>query len=89
MMSYMIMKELDKCWGNLYLTVEEGLKSLSTLCLTEVFINEDQSFQCVPNPRAQNKKMIEALEIKLPKFLQKNDVSVVTKVSRRKSAQTD
>ncbi len=89
MMSYMIMKELDKCWENLYLTVEEGLKSLSTLCLAEVFINEDQSFQCVPNPRAQNKKMIEALEIKLPKFLQKNDVSVVTKVSRRKSVQTD
>jgi len=87
MMSYMIIKELNECWKNLYLTVEEGLKSLSTLCLAEVCINEDQSFQCVPNPRAQNKKMLEALKIKLPKFLQKNGVKVVTKVSRRKSAQ--
>jgi len=89
MMSYMIMKELDKCWENLYLTVEEGLKSLSTLCLTEVFVNENQSFQCVPNPRVQNKKMLDALDFKLPKFLQKNNVKVVTKVSRRKSAQNN
>ena len=88
MLSYMIMKELDKCWEKYYLTVEEGLKSLSTLCSLEVFVNKDQSFQCIPNPRAQNKKMIEALEIKLPKFLAKNNVSVVTKVSRRKSTQT-
>ena len=63
-----------------------GLRSLSTLCLTEVYVNENQSFQCVPNPRPQNKKMLDALNIKLPKFLSKNDVRVVTKVSRRKSA---
>jgi transposase len=88
MLSYMIMQELDKCWKELYLTVEEGLKSLSTLCVTEVFVNKNQSFQCIPNPRAQNKKMLEASKIKLPKFLPKNNVRVVTRVSRRKSVQT-
>ena len=87
MLSYMIMRELDKCWEKLYLTVEEGLQSLSTLCLLEVFVNEDQSFQAIPSPRTQNKKMLEALNVKLPKFLPKNNVRVVTKVSRRKSAE--
>ncbi len=86
MLSYMIMKELDKLWESLYLTVEEGLKSLSTLCILEIFTHKEQSFQCIPNPRKQNKKMLEVLNISLPKFLPKNDVSVVTKVSRRKSA---
>ena len=85
MLSYMIIQELDKCWKDLYLTVEEGLRSLSTLCLTEVCVNENQSFQCVPDPRIQNKKMLEALNIKLPKFLPKNNVCVVTKVKRRES----
>ena len=42
-------------------------------------------FQNVPEPRDQNKRMLDALDIKLPKILAKNHARVVTKKSRRKS----
>jgi transposase len=86
MLAYMIMKELDKTWSKLYLTVEEGLRSLSTLTTQEITVKDNYTFQRIPEPRDQNKKMIEALKIELPKILPKNDLLVVTRKSRRKSA---
>lgn len=88
MLAYMIVRELDKAWKQLYLTVEEGLRSLSTLSLLEVDLEKGGSFQYIPEPREQNKKMIEALELRLPKNLSKNNVRVVTRQPRRKSAKT-
>ena len=38
MLSYMIIRHLDQKWSSLYLTVEEGLRSLSTLTLQEVTV---------------------------------------------------
>jgi hypothetical protein len=68
----------------LYLTVEEGLRSLSTLTLQEVTVKDRSSFQQIPEPRDQNKKMLEALGVELPKILPKSNVSVVTRKNRRK-----
>lgn len=85
MLSYMIIREIDKAWSHLYLTVEEGLRSLSTLTLMDVKLGEDKAFQQIPEPREQNKLMLEALNIKMPKVLPKNHVNVVTRTSRRKS----
>lgn len=86
MLSYMIIRELDKAWSRLYLTVEEGLRSLSTLTLIDVSVGEDKTFQQIPEPREQNKLMLEALGITMPKILPKNQARVVTRTSRRKSA---
>nr|NGY94209.1 hypothetical protein [Neochlamydia sp. AcF84] len=83
MLAYMIIRELDKSWRNLYLTVEEGLRSLSTLTLIEWTLNEGLSFQQIPEPRHQNKQMLEALKIELPKVLPKNHAHVVTRKKRR------
>lgn len=88
MLAYMIVRELDKAWKHLYLTVEEGLRSLSTLTLLEVDLENGGSFQYVPEPREQNKKMLEALELRLPKNLPKSSAYVVTRQPRRKSAKT-
>nr|WP_166157012.1 transposase [Neochlamydia sp. AcF84]NGY95496.1 hypothetical protein [Neochlamydia sp. AcF84] len=44
MLAYVIIRELDKAWKDLYLTVEEGLRSLSTLTLIEWTVNEGLSF---------------------------------------------
>ena len=84
MLSYMIIRHLDQKWSSLYLTVEEGLRSLSTLTLQEVTVKDQSSFQQIPEPRDQNKKMLEALGIELPKILPKSNVSVVTRKNRRK-----
>ena len=86
MLAYMIVRELDKAWKNLYLTVEEGLRSLSTLTMLEVSFGKEKAFQQIPEPRDQNKQLLDAVNIKLPKILPKNEMPVVTRRPRRKSA---
>lgn len=84
MLGYMILRYLDQKWASLYLTVEEGLRSLNTLTLQEVKVGDQPPFQQIPEPRLQNKKMFEALDLKLPKILPKSQVCVVTRKKRRK-----
>lgn len=84
MLSYMIIRHLDQRWSSLYLTVEEGLRSLSTLTLQEVTVKDRSSFQQIPEPREQNKQMLDILGIELPKILPKSNVRVVTRKNRRK-----
>jgi transposase len=86
MLAYMIIRHLDQLWSSLYLTVEEGLRSLNTLTLQEVTVQDHSSFQQIPEPRKQNKKMLEALGIELPKILPKSNAHVVTRKKRRKTA---
>ncbi len=61
MLAYMIIQYLDQKWAPLYLTVEEGLRSLNTLTLQEVTVKGQETFQQIPEPREQNKKMLEKL----------------------------
>lgn len=86
MLAYMIVRELDKAWRGLYLTVEEGLHSLSTLTTLEISYDKERTFQEIAEPRDQNKRMLEALSLSLPKILPMNHARVVTKKPRRKSA---
>jgi transposase len=83
MLAYMIVRYMDQKWSSLYLTVEEGLRSLSTLTLQEITIKDQYSFQKLPEPRLQNKKMLEALNVEFPKILPKGTVNVVTRKNRR------
>jgi transposase len=87
MLAYMIMRHLDQKWASLYLTVEEGLRSLNTLTLQEITVKNQTPFQQIPEPRQQNKKMLEALGLELPKILPISNVSVSTRKTRRKSSQ--
>ena len=84
MLAYMIIRYLDQKWSSLYLTVEEGIRSLNTLTLQEVTVTGHSPFQQIPEPRNQNKKMLEALDIELPKILPKSNARVVTRKNRRK-----
>jgi len=88
MLAYMIIRHLDQKWAPLYLTVEEGLHSLSTLCIQEVTVEGRASFQQIPEPRRQSKKMLEILGIELPRILAKSSASVVTRKPRRKTKST-
>lgn len=84
MLAYMIIRYLDQKWSSLYLTVEEGIRSLNTLTLQEVTVKGHSPFQQIPEPRYQNKKMLEVLGIEIPKILPKSNVRVVTRKNRRK-----
>lgn len=79
MLAYMILRELDNAWKNLYLTVGEGLSSLSTLTMLEVSFREGEFFQQIPEPREQSRQLLEAAKVKLPKILPKNQAVVVTR----------
>lgn len=83
-LAYMIIRCLNQKWSSLYLTVEEGLRSLNTLALQEVTVKGHSPFQQIPEPREQNKKMLEALGIELPKILPRSNVRVVTRKNRRR-----
>ena len=87
MLAYMIVRELDRLWSSLYLTVTEGLQSLSTLCLTDVSVN-GKTFQQIPEPRLHNKKLLQAAGISLPQIFPKSSARVVTRKPRRKSSVT-
>lgn len=89
MLAYMIIRYLDQHWSSLYLTVAEGLRSLNTLTLQEVTVMGHPPFQQIPEPRKQNKKMLEALDIELPKILPKSNARVVTRKKRRKACATN
>jgi transposase len=86
MLAYMIIRYLNQQWSSLYLTVEEGLRSLNTLTLQEVTVQGHAPYQQIPEPRKQNKEMLQALGIELPKILPKSKVRVVTRKNRRKSS---
>ena len=66
MLSYIVVKYLTESWKELDLTVEEGIKQLSTLCLNEVTLGDNGKFYKVPEPRDMTKKLLKAVEIKLP-----------------------
>jgi hypothetical protein len=86
MLAYMIIRELDHAWANLYLTVGEGLCSLSTLTVLEVSFGNGATFHQIPAPREQSHRLLEAIKVKLPKILPQNHTRVVTRQARRKSA---
>jgi transposase len=86
MLAYMIVQELKRKWGKLDLTVEEGLKYLSTLTEERVLFPNGLHICRVPIPMDQNKELLEAAEIKLPPYLPDNKVDIRTHDRNRKSS---
>ena len=83
MLAYLLRRELSKAWHNFNLTVEEGLKQLTTLCGIEHEINGQTSggMLSVPKPRSSVAQLFAALEIAPPTALPRRDGHVD---SRRK-----
>ena len=69
MLAYRLIQELQHAWAGEDLTVEEGLKQLSSLCVTEVVVNGKVKDQLVPEGRPQVKKLLELAQVDLPKKL--------------------
>jgi len=79
MLAYMIIRILRGAWQKFDLTVEEGLKQLSTLCSMEMKV-KNQAL-CLKNsfvPRERSRQLLKALDIRMPLALPHRKVRVVT-----------
>ncbi len=84
MLAYMIVRYLQQAWSEFDLTVEEGLKQLSTLTSIEMKVKDQQSVLKIPKPREQSENLLKALNIKMPTVLPHKEVLVVTKKKLQK-----
>lgn len=79
MLAYKIVRYLQQSWQEFDLTVEEGLHQLSTLSAIEMTVKNQASCLKIPEPRAQSKKLLKALNIRMPTTLPHRAVHVVTR----------
>jgi transposase len=79
MLAYMIIRKLRHAWAELDITVEEGIKQLSTLCSMEMKIKGQSSCQKIPQPREKSQQLLRALNVKTPTVLPHRKVKVVTR----------
>jgi transposase len=79
MLSYIIVRRLRRAWEKFDLTVEEGLKQLSTLCSMEMKVKNQASCLKIPRPREKSRRLLKALDIKMPIVLPHRNVRVVTR----------
>jgi len=79
MLAYRLIKELEKCWCAEDLTVEEGLRELESLCLTEVVVSGVVKDRIIPEPRDLVKKLLALAKVQLPAKARGGKISVATK----------
>ena len=85
MLAYLIIKELSRVWHSIDIKVEEGIDQLSSLCLTEAWVNGRTSFNLVPEPRPEVKCLLNAAGIRMPDVLPSKNIVVATKRKLTKS----
>ena len=79
MLAYRVIRILRLAWGRFDLTVQEGLKQLSTLCSMEMKVKNQGSCLKIPRPREQSRQLLKALDIRMPTVLPHREVHVVTR----------
>lgn len=84
MLAYLIIQQLKKAWAKQNLTVEEGIDHLSKICSIKVNITGHFSMLKIPMPDIINQKLLNSLNLTLPKILPKSNVNVVTRKSIKK-----
>ncbi len=85
MLAHRLIQELQQCWAGENLTVEESLKELSSLCVTEVVVNGAVKDQLVPEGRGQVKRLLELAKVQMPKKLHYTGSTVATRKQLKES----
>ncbi len=85
MMAYMITKELGNLWKEMNLTVQEGLRSLSTLTLNYVKFPTGLVMSNVPQASEINAQLLKAAGVEIPTYLFRNKVDIHTHKQTRKT----
>jgi len=70
---------LQQAWANFDLTVEEGLKELSTLCSMEMRMKGQGSCHRIPTPRQTSAQLLQAAAVRLPHVLPYLGATVVSR----------
>ncbi len=79
MLAYLIVQELAKRWNKLDTTVEEGIKELSTLCVTNVLVDKHATCNLVPKPRQALAELLKLADVKIPSALPSKGILVSTR----------
>jgi hypothetical protein len=69
MLAYRIVQELAARWNQLNLTVAEGVDELTTLCATEVLVNDEPRCNKIPQPRPSVEQLLKLASVRLPDIL--------------------
>lgn len=86
MLSYMILKALQKAWNDLNITVEGGLNLLSKICQNTMEFASKTKLDYIPEPSGTALELLERLNLTLPTTINKVHVPVVTRKKVRKGA---
>jgi hypothetical protein len=84
MLAYMIIQELNKLWNGIDITIEEGLRFLTTLTEQKIVFPSGLKISKIPSPSEQNAKLLKAAGIELPPYLTSNDITVATYNRKKK-----
>ena len=78
MLAYRIWQELEAGWKELNLTVKEGLEHLKSLGTVNIKLPGGKELLRITQPNEICSELLEALQIKLPDTLEKNQSIVHT-----------
>jgi len=76
MLAYKIIRELAKCWTDIEVTIEEGIKELDSICLNTIKTKGKIPFQIIPKPRELGQRLLDALDIQLPSVVPDHGIIV-------------
>jgi len=79
MLAYMIVRALREAWAPLDVTVEEGLRHLSTLCSVQMTVKNHPPCLKIPRPRETSRQLLKALGVSMPLALPHREIRVVTR----------
>lgn len=79
MLAYRIVQELAIRWSSINLTVEEGIKELSTLCATDMLVKDDPRCSKIPQPRKSVRELLKSAKVTLPEIFPCRGIRVATR----------
>jgi transposase len=90
MLALKVRRHLERAWWTLEVTVEEGLRQLEQLCVTELVHRQSGEVLArqVPEPSPRQKQLLDALKLRLPETAPNAPVTVGTRKKINKVRKT-
>jgi hypothetical protein len=79
MLGVLVQRELERCWKEIDITVEEGIEELGAIRMEEVRLSNAVAYNRVPELSGLPKQLLDAADVKLPAALPHREVNVYTK----------
>ena len=77
MLALLLQRELERCWSELDITVDEGIDELAAIHMQEVHLG-NACIQDIPTPNKTGKQLIKNLGVELPSVLPHRNANVDT-----------